>query len=132
MEWVKINGKSYDVLVTELTESFNVLYSENTGRTLSERARMILDPIGTFYGHKVTFQRKTGKEDDYDELFSFLSQPRYDGVPVEIVHNQSVINYEAYVSQGERSLKKIDTKSNKVYWDKMTINIIPMEAYITP
>ena len=60
MDLVKIGGKVYDVLVTELSENFNILYSENTGRTMSAGARMTLDPLGTFYGHKVTFQRKRG------------------------------------------------------------------------
>ena len=34
MDYVKIGGRAYDVIVTELTENFNILYSENTGRTM--------------------------------------------------------------------------------------------------
>ena len=132
MDIVKIGGKSYDVLVTELSENFNILYSENTGRTMSKGARMTLDPLGTFYGHKVTFERKRGKEDEYDELFTFVSQPRYDGISVEIVHNQKTISYDAYISQGERGLKRIDPNTKKVYWDKFTLNIVPMEAQVLP
>ena len=132
MDIVKIDGKSYDVLVTELSENFNILYSENTGRTMSKGARMTLDPLGTFYGHKVTFERKRGKEAEYDELFTFVSQPRYDGISVEIVHNQETISYDAYISQGERGLKRIDPNTKKVYWDKFTLNIVPMEAQVLP
>ncbi len=132
MDYVKIGGRAYDVLVTELSESFNILYSENTGRTMSVGARMTLDPLGTFIGHKITFKRKSGYEKEFDRLFDFVSIPRYDGVPVEIVHNQKTISYDAYISQGERPLKKIDEKKGKVYWDALTLNIIPMEAQITP
>ena len=132
MDIVKIGGKSYDVLVTELSENFNILYSENTGRTMSRGARMTLDPLGTFYGHKVTFERKRGKEAEYDELFTFVSQPRYDGINVDIVHNQGTISYDAYISQGERGLKRIDPNTKKVYWDKFTLNIVPMEAQVLP
>jgi hypothetical protein len=30
MDYVKINGVAYDVVVLELEENFNILYSENT------------------------------------------------------------------------------------------------------
>lgn len=132
MDYVKIGGRAYDVIVTELTENFNILYSENTGRTMSRGARMTLDPLGTFYGHKVTFQRKRGKESEYDRLFDYVSYPRYDGIYVEIAHNQSVIKYDAYISSGERALKRVDKRTGKVYWDKFSLNIIPMEAQVLP
>lgn len=132
MDYVKIGGTAYDVLVVELSENFNILYSENTGRTISAGARMTLDPLGTFFGHKITFARKNGKEAEYDRLFEFVSQPRYDGISVEIVHNQTTISYDAYISQGERALKRIDEKTGKVYWDKFSVNVVPMEAQILP
>lgn len=132
MEYVKIGGKVWDVLVTEITESFSILYSENTGRTMSQGAGMTLDPLGTFFNYKVTFQRKQGYEKAYDDLFDFVSIPRYDGIDVEIVHNQTTLKYKAYISQGERALKRIDPKTNKVYWDKFTLNIVPMSAQVLP
>lgn len=133
MEWVRIGGQSYDVIVTAIEENFNILYSENTGRTISKGARMVLDPLGTFYGHKVTFRRKRGHEEEFDDLFNYVSSPNhYDGIPVEIVHNQTTLSYDAYISQGSRSLKRIDENTNKIYWDEFTVNIVPMEAQVTP
>ena len=132
MDWVKIGGKSYDVVVTAIEENFSILYSENTGRTMSKGARMTLDPLGTFYGHKITFKRKQGKEEVFDNLFNFVSKPRYDGIPVEIVHNQTTIAYDAYISAGTRNLKRIDEVNGKVYWDSFQLNIVPMEAQVTP
>jgi hypothetical protein len=132
MDYVKIGGKVWDVLVVEIKENFNILYSENTGRTIAVGARMTLDPYGTFFGHNITFRRKQGFEKEYDDLFDFISIPRSNGIPVEIVHNQTTISYEAYVSSGERGLKRIDANSGKVYWDNLSINIIPMEAQVIP
>lgn len=132
MNYVRIGGEAFDVIVESISENFNILFSNNTGRSLAAGARMVLDPLGTFYGHKVVFRRKSGKENEFDRLFMFLSKPRYDGVVVEIVHNQSTLNYEAYVSSGERELRKIDPESGKVYWSSFEANFIPMEAQVLP
>ena len=134
MEYVKIGGIVWDVLVTEISESFSILYSENTGRTMSVGAGMTLDPLGTFFNYKVTFARKKGCEKQFDALFDFVSKPRYDGIEVNIVHNQALWEkpFKAYVSSGERALKRIDPKTGKVYWDSFQLNIVPMEAQVTP
>ena len=132
MEYVKIGDTEYDVSVVAVVENFNILYTENTSRTVAVGARMFLDPLGTFYGHKVTFKRKHGKENEFDDLFMYISKPRRDGIPVKIVHNQKTLDYEAYISQGERNLKKIDLINKKVYWDEFTVDIIPMEAQVLP
>ena len=134
MEYVKIGGKVWDVLVTEISESFSILYSENTGRTMSQGASMVLDPLGSFFNYKITFARKQGHERQYDELFDFFATPRYDGIEVNIVHNQALWDkpFMAYVSQGERALKRIDAKTRKVYWDKFSVNIVPMSAQVLP
>lgn len=131
-EWVKIGNREFRAIVEEVSESFNILYSENTGRTLEVGAPMTLDPLGTFFGHKITFRRKQGFEKDYDNLFNYVSVPRYDGVPVTLPHGQATISYTAYISQGERSLKRIDERTGEVYWDKFTLNIVPMKAQVLP
>lgn len=132
MDYFKIDGVSYDVIVTGIEENFNILYSENTGRIMSQGARMVLDPIGTFIGHKVTLERKRGHEKEFDDLYDYVNRPRYDGLSVEIVHNQTTIKYDAYVSQGARDLKRIDEKTGKVYWGEFSLNIVPMEAQVLP
>ncbi len=132
MDIVVIDGTSYDVAVSEITEGFTILYSENTGRSLADGGRMILDPIGTFFTHSVTFERKSGGEEAFDELYNFLSIPRSVGFDLRVVHNQETIEYEAYVSNAERRLMRVDPNTGKVYWDSLKVNFIPMKAQVTP
>lgn len=132
MDYCKIGGRNYDVVVKSIEESFTILYTENTGRTLSEGARMALDPIGTFFSHKVTFKRSKDNYEEFDRLYDFLSKPRYDGFPIEIVHNQETIKYDAYVSQGTRALQKIAKNFLKVFWGELSVNFIAMEAQVVP
>lgn len=130
--WFEIDGRAYDVVVTEISESAEILYSENTGRTMSQGARMTLDPLGTFFNHKVTVKRHGDNVAEYDRLFDYVTRPRYNGVHVKIVHNQTTINYDAYISSAERTISRIDEKGKKVYWKEMTLNIVAMEAQVLP
>ena len=132
MEWVKIGGKPYDVIVTDIEESFIILFTENTGRTLAQGARMTLDPLGTFFSHKVTFKRSKDNVEEFDRLYDYLATPRYDGITIEIVHNQTTLKYDAYVSQGSRKLLKIVQRIRKVFWGELSINFVPMEAQVLP
>lgn len=130
--WFQINGNTYDVKVISIVESANILYSDKTGRTMSAGARMVLDPLGTFIGHNVTVMRDGSNLADYDRLYNELIKPRYDGMMVKVVHDQTTIEYEAYVSAAEREIERIDDLGKKVYWKEMKINIVPMEAWILP
>lgn len=131
MDYVKIGGKVWNVRIIEITESFNIMDTENAGRVIANGA-MTLDRIGTFWGHKVTFARDKATVTEFDNLFSYLAYPRNGGIPVEMVHGQSTIAYEAYVASGERKLKRIDTKNGVVYWDTFSANFISMKAQVTP
>lgn len=132
MDWLKINGKSYNVIVSNLEESFNILYGENTGRTLAEGAPMVLDALGTFFGHTVEVRRRSGYEDEFDQLYRLVSRPINEGHQIDIAHCQEVARYEGYISSGKRGLKKIDEKTGKLYWDALVLNIVPMKAQVTP
>lgn len=129
MDFFKIGGRSYNVLVTGINEAFSILYSENTGRTLAEGAEMALDPLGTFFSYKVKVRRKQGYEAEFDDLCDYVSVPRKDGIDVEIVHNQTTWAFKAYVSNGSRDVVRI---KEKVIWGEIELNIIPMKAQVLP
>ena len=131
-DWLQIGGKTYDVSVLSIKESANILYSQNTGRTMSIGARMTLDPLGTFIGHRITVKRKPEKIKEYDRLFNDVIKPRYDGIRIKAVHDQTTIEYDAYISGAEREVQKIDDMGKVVYWKEMEINIVPMEAQVLP
>ena len=130
--WLEIDGQVFDVIVTEIVESATILYSDNTGRTISKGARMTLDPLGTFFNHKIKVMRNKDNVWAYDMLFNYITRPRYGGMHVKAVHNQTTIEYDAYISSAERQIQKIDDKNKMVYWKEMEINIIAMEAQILP
>ena len=137
MNYFKINGKSYEVLVTSIEENFNILYSENSGRSIAEGAPMTLDPFGTFFGHKISVMRKNGFEGIFDELYKVVSVPRRveieeDALLFEVAHFQDSISYRAYVSNGSRSVERIDEKTKKIYWGELTLNIVPIKAQVIP
>ena len=127
--YFKLGGISYDVFVLDVTESFEILYSSETGRTLANGAEMNLSPIGTFFNYEVTVKRRNGYEEEYDDLIDYLSMPRTEGIEVEIAHKQSTWKFMAYVSSGTRKLQKIGN-DGKIYWGELTINIIPMKAQV--
>lgn len=130
--WFEIDGRSFNVTVTEITETGTVLYSDNTGRTIAQGAPMTLDPLGTFYNYKVTVKRKGENLDEYDSLFTFVTQPRYKGYTIKIVHNQRTWQFEGYISTAERQVSKIDDNNKKVYWKEMSLNIVAIKAQVLP
>ena len=129
---LEIDGIVFDVTILSIKENATVLYTDNTQRTLAIGARMILDPLGTFIGHRITIKRNGDKVKEYDRLFNYVIQPRSDAIKVKVVHDQSMIEYEAYISSAEREVQKVDINNNKVYWKQLEINIIPIEAQVIP
>lgn len=136
MNWLKIDGKKWDIRVLDISENFSILYAEGTGRTLAPGAPMVQIPLGTFYGHKITVSANKSNLAEFDRLYDYISLPRSDGMDVEAVHGQKTIKYRAYVSSGERKIKRIkedvygDIES--AHYEAFEINFIPMEAQVLP
>lgn len=118
---LSVDGKKYDVLVTGLKRSFQVLDGENAERALS--GRMIRDIIGTFYNYEMTLQPKIGKYADYDALYEVLSAP-VDSHKVVLPYGQRTLTFNAYVTAGQDNL--IRKKSTESYWTGLTVQFIAM------
>jgi hypothetical protein len=132
MNYVEIDGKPYDVIVSSIQRSPEIRQSENAGATLAEGAEETLDPLGTFITYIVGFTRKQGKEIEFDNLWETLIKPRYDGVWVNIVYNQTKLKYKARFEISPQAVDKIDKITGKVYWGEISVNIVPTKAQILP
>lgn len=127
----RIGGKIWIVRIVAIERSYNRVDSENAGRSMSLGAPMILDPLGTFHGHSVTFARSGSNFDEYDALYNFVSFPTKTGIDIEIVFGQSTISYKAYSGTGKQGLVTIG-KDGRVYWDTFQCNFIPIKAQVFP
>ena len=132
MNYVEIDGKPYDVIVSSIQRSPEIRQSENAGATLAEGAEETLDPLGTFITYIVGFTRKQGKEIEFDNLWETLIKPRYDGVWVNIVYNQTKLKYKARFEISPQAVDKIDKRTGKVYWGEISVNIVPTKAQVKP
>lgn len=132
MNYVEIDGKPYDVIVSSIQRSPEIRQSENAGATLAEGAEETLDPLGTFITYIVGFTRKQGKETEFDNLWETLIKPRYDGVWVNIVYNQTKLKYKARFEISPQAVDKIDKRTGRVYWGEISVNIVPTKAQILP
>ena len=122
MNYIKINGRSFDVdvAISNIEESFSVLDGDNVGRVLS--GRMVRDIIGTYIGHKVTFFN--GKsQSDFDALWDYLIAHSVD---------DSVQLEAAYYTSGSRKLKEGMAADGVNRWDEISVNFIPMDAQVRP
>lgn len=125
---VKIDGVSYDVLVTAIQETFEVVEGDNSGIAL-HRQREIRDLAGIKIGHIVTFA-SSDDPDAFDALCSYLFETLRESVVLEVVHNQTTIAYEAAYNTGSRRVSHIDDKNDVVYWDELTVQFRPMETQV--
>ena len=132
MNYVEIDGKPYDVIISSIQRSPEIRQSENAGATLAEGAEETLDPLGTFITYIVGFTRKQGKEIEFDNLWETLIKPRYDGVWVNIVYNQTKLKYKARFEISPQAVDKIDKRTGKVYWGEISVNIVPTKAQVLP
>lgn len=125
---VKIDGVSYDVLVTAIQEKFEVIEGANSGISLY-RQREIRDMAGIKIGHTITFAADKDPE-AFDALCAYLFGSLREYVLLEVVHDQTTISYEAAYNTGSREVSHIDDDNDIVYWNELTVEFRPMECQI--
>lgn len=115
----KVDGKDYTALVTSLDRLFEVADSESTGRT--KDWRMHRDVIGTFYNYSLEINTFSLTKEKYDELYKILSAPQ-ESHTMTFPYGQETLTFEAYVTKGKDTLKRISENGN--LWSGLTVNFI--------
>lgn len=123
---LKIDGKSYDVLITAIEETVNIIEGANTGTALY-RNREIRDLQGIKYGHKITFEPDNDPE-TFDALFDYLFGTLRESVQLEVVHNQATISYEAAYTTASRRVAYINDAVDAVGCAELTIEFRSIES----
>ena len=125
----KIDGISYDVLVSAIEETYNVIEGANSGTAIANQ-REIRDILGVKIGHIITFS--PGDDPDaFDELKDYLFSSIRPSVMLEVAYNQSTITYEAAYNTGARRVAYINDDNNVIGWDDLTVEFRPIELQIT-
>lgn len=124
----KIDGRSFDVLVTAIQENYNVIEGSNSGIAIYKQ-REIRDIRGVKIGHSITFSGDDNPE-EFDALTEYLFGAIRPSVMLEAVHNQKTIQYEAAYSTGSRAVSHIDNDNDIVYWNELTVDFRPIENQI--
>lgn len=124
----KIDGKSYDVLVTAIQETSTIIEGANSGIAISHD-REIRDITGIKIGHSITFDMDKDVE-VFDELYAYLFKSIRPSVVLEVVHLQETITYEAAYNTGSRSVARIDDNTDTVEWTELTVEFRPIENQI--
>lgn len=131
MNYIKLNGVSFDanVAISKYNRNFNVLDGENADRV--KTGRMIRDVIGTYLGHKITVFRRGDNYAGLDAFWDYLYTHSVDGsVLLEAADGQTTISYEAYYTSATQDLEKGDGSVN--YWGEIEVNFIPIDAQLRP
>jgi hypothetical protein len=126
----KIDGTSFDAIITAIQEKTEILEGANSGVAIS-KDREIRDITGIKIGHAITFDPDADPvlfDDLYDYLFGSIKQ----SVFIEAVHNQKTITYEAAYNTCDRSVSHIDEDNEVIYWGELTVEFRPIENQINP
>ena len=124
----KIDGKSYDVLVTAIEESVEIIEGSNSGISLDDD-REIRDLKGIKFRHSITFSPDADLG-AYDDLYEYLFGTLRESVMLEVVHNQKTITYEAAYNTGIRRVEYINDKEDITGWADLTIEFRSIKAVV--
>jgi PAS domain-containing protein len=129
MTLFKIDGIEFDVIVTGIQRNFNVIEGSNSG-TAIHKQRELRDILGVKIGHSVSVAGDENPE-EYEALVNYLFGSIRESVMIEVIHNQTHIQYEAAYNTASDSVSHIDHDNDVVYWNELTVDFRPIEMQIT-
>lgn len=126
------DGKSYDVIVTSLKRKFSKLSTDKSGRVQS--GEMFIDLIGVYYNYSMIVQANgtsAAAVAEYDRFWDDISAPK-PFVRVSFPYNQSVLIFDAYVTQGEQDLITKNEKLRRTIWGATPLTFTAKEPQRRP
>lgn len=125
-----IDGMNLRLWVNSLKRSFQVLDTDNSGRL--QAFRMHRDIAGTFYNYTLEIDPEKSNRADYDTFYEIISAPVESHIMI-FPYGQETIEIEAYVTNGEDSLKMEETEDGHINkWSGLSLNFIAMEPQRRP
>lgn len=108
-----VDGKEYNVFVTELTRSARVEESNLSGDVKS--GEHFRDIIGTYYDYSMSIGTDSLSPEDYDSLYEILSAP-VESHTVRLPYGRTILEFEAYIEELEDNMKS-DRKTDRNWTD---------------
>ena len=125
----KLDGIEFaKAVVPVVKRNFQILDGENAGRQIIT-AKMERDIIGTFYNYSLKLDRRFISNEEYDEIYELISAP-VDSHIIEVPFGQTLLTFEAYVTNGSDELSIIN--DDERIWGNLQINFIAMEPQRRP
>ncbi len=121
-----IDGVELRVNVVKLERGFSVTDTENSGRL--QNFRMHREVAGTFYNYTLEIEPYPEYIDDYDTFYEIISAPE-ESHRMTFPYAQSTLTFEAYVTQGKDTLKRINKKN---LWKGLSVYFVAMEPQRRP
>lgn len=128
MDLCKIDGVVYDVLVTGIRETTEIIEGANSGIALYKN-REIRDINGIKIGHAISFAPDSDP-DAFESLYEHLFGTIRQSVRIEVIHGQDTIEYEAAYNTCDRGVVFHDEQKEFTGWDELTVEFRPIENQI--
>lgn len=126
----EIDGMSFRLWVIELKRSFQILDSENAGRTQSYE--MHRDIVGTFYNYTLKIDADKSNRADYDTFYEIITAA-VDSHRMVFPYGQTTLEIEAYVTSGEDGLHIEKTEDGQVNeWSGLSLKFTAMKPKRRP
>lgn len=123
---MQLDGIWHKVNITDIGLSSNIIDGDAAGRNRST-GNMLLDPIGTYYGHSVVAMQKDFDYNSFRDLWYNITDPNKIHT-VTMPDIQGWITYEAYCRIANTKILRVDLEQGNHLCDTMTFNIIPMNT----
>ena len=123
---LRIDGKYYSALVTELRRGARIQDSPRSGKAIS--CRMVRDLEGTYYDYSVTIATDALSISDYDAMYEVLTAP-VESHTVEFPYGQRTLVFDACIETVYDTL--LDTAVHN-HWGDLTVTFVAQRPQRRP